>query len=186
MPRWRLHYNAPFTLTFALLCALAFVAAVLSQGWTNTHVFSVGRQMDMGNPISYLRPFLHILGHGYPQHLVFNLSMLLLVGPTLEERYGWQALLGISLVTALLTAGFMILFVPGILLGASGVVFACIVLGSFANAKGGTIPLTFVCVAALFLGNEVYRAFTTQDNVAQFAHLLGGLVGAAYGFWKLR
>ena len=67
------------------------------------------------------------------------------------------------------------------LLGASGVVFMFILLSSVTNARRGRIPLTFVLVVLLFLGQEVWNGLT-QDNVSQFAHVIGGLCGAAFGF----
>ncbi|MEO1653978.1 MAG: rhomboid family intramembrane serine protease, partial [Bacteroidota bacterium] len=68
------------------------------------------------------------------------------------------------------------------LLGASGVVFMMILLVSFANARKGTIPLTFILIALLFLGKEIYSALFTHDNISQFAHIIGGLCGGVFGY----
>jgi hypothetical protein len=38
-----------------------------------------------------------------------------------------------------------------------------------------------VIVAALYLGQELVNSFK-PDNVSQFAHILGGLAGAVFGF----
>ena len=67
------------------------------------------------------------------------------------------------------------------LLGASGVVFMLILLSSFTNVKSGNIPLTFILIIFLFMGKEVYTAFS-QDNISQFAHILGGICGGVFGF----
>ena len=56
-----------------------------------------------------------------------------------------------------------------------------VILGSVANIKAGEIPLTFIAVAALFMGREVVAAFK-DDQVSQGAHLIGGTVGGAFGF----
>ena len=59
--------------------------------------------------------------------------------------------------------------------------------GLIVHAEGyWEIPLTFILVALLYLGEQVY-GLLKQDNVSQLAHILGGLVGAVYGFiWKDR
>jgi hypothetical protein len=51
-----------------------------------------------------------------------------------------------------------------------------------ANVRGGEIPLTFIAVAVIYMGGEVVRAFRA-DQISQMAHLVGGTVGAAFGFF---
>jgi len=173
--RWRIHYNAPFTLTLGLACVLASVALMLTGGRA-ANLFSVwgGSWLE---PLFYVRPFLHILGHGSLEHLFYNLTLLLLLGPLLEEKYGWPRLALLTVATALITALPMLFLLPGQLMGASGVIFAMIILSSYTRSQKGTLPLTFLLVCLVFLGQEIYRGFTQSDQVAQFAHLLGGLVG---------
>ncbi len=66
--------------------------------------------------------------------------------------------------------------------GASGVVFAFIILLSFTNFKEGEIPLTFILVAAIYIGQQVVEGVFVQDNVSQMAHIIGGAVGAYVGY----
>lgn len=184
MLRLRLSYNAPFTLTFAFACVAAFVAMVVMQGGFALLLFSVGNDFSWINPLSYARVLLHVLGHASTEHLVYNLSVFLLLGPILEEKYGPRRLLLLAVTTAIVTA-LPVLLLTAIfenvrLLGASGVVFAMIVLASYTRARDGTIPMTFALICVLFLGQEIYRAVYAVDQVAQFAHILGGLVGAFY------
>ena len=89
------------------------------------------------------------------------------------------------LVTALIT-GILnnLLFSTG-LLGASGLAFMFIVLSSFANAKAGTIPLTFILVALIYVGNEFFQAFQ-ENNISEFAHILGGVCGSIFGYYRNR
>ena len=114
-----------------------------------------------------------------------NLSLLLLIGPINEEKFGSGLLLEMILVTALLTALLNAVFFSTGLLGASGIVFMLILLSSCANIRAGEIPLTLILVAALYLGNELYGALG-RDNVSQFAHLTGAVVGAFYGLLRGR
>ena len=58
-----------------------------------------------------------------------------------------------------------------------------ILLSSFSNIKSKEIPLTFVIIAVLFIGNEV-AASLKVDRISQFSHLVGGFIGAFYGFLR--
>ena len=179
--RIRIDYNAPFCLTFCLISMAAYVAGIVTDGWTTAHIFSISGSAWFGDWTTYPRLLLHSVGHMSAPHLFANLTVLLLVGPLLEEMYGGRMLLGLSVITALVTGLIMIFFFSGSLLGASGIVFAFIILSSFANARSGTIPLTFILICLIFLGGEVIRAIG-QDSIAQFAHIAGGILGGAAGF----
>ncbi len=179
--RVKIDYNAPFCLTFAFICMVAYVAGILSNGWTTAHVFSLSGSLWFGDWTLYPRLVLHAIGHISAPHLFANLTVLLLVGPMLEEMYGAGLLILLSILTAVTTGLIMVVFFSGTLLGASGIVFALIILSSFANARSGTIPLTFILICLIFLGGEVIRAMSS-DNIAQFAHIAGGILGGAAGF----
>jgi membrane associated rhomboid family serine protease len=86
------------------------------------------------------------------------------------------------LVTALVTGLVNIISSPHYLLGASGIVFMLIILASIVNIRGGSIPLTFILVAIIFIGKEVSDGLLKPDNVSQLTHIVGGLVGAVFGF----
>ncbi len=66
--------------------------------------------------------------------------------------------------------------------GASGVVFAFILLTSFTSFKNGEIPLTFILVAIVFIGQQVYEGLFLQDDISNLSHILGGIIGAVVGF----
>jgi len=68
------------------------------------------------------------------------------------------------------------------LLGASGVVFALILLSSFTSFEEGKIPVTFILVALLYVGQQVYSGIFIRDNVSNLTHILGAIVGAGLGF----
>jgi uncharacterized membrane protein YgaE (UPF0421/DUF939 family) len=86
------------------------------------------------------------------------------------------------LVTALITGLLNILFFSTALMGASGVVFMMILLASFTNFTAGEIPLTFVLVLVLYLGQEVVKSFAS-NNISEFAHIVGGFIGSLFGFF---
>lgn len=178
----RITINAPFTIWFTVACVAVFLIGLATGGMTTVHLFSIGDGFSWANPFAYPRLFLHTLGHASVQHLTFNLALILLIAPMLEEKYGAVRLLVVSAVTAVVTALCMLLFFNGLLLGASGIAFAFIILASFGGARSGTIPLTFILVATIYLGRELYMVFGPDDSIARFAHVLGGCAGGIFGF----
>ena len=60
--------------------------------------------------------------------------------------------------------------------------FAFIVLSSFTGFKEKEIPLTFILVAAIYIGQQIYEGITVHDNVSQLSHILGGVVGSVSGY----
>ena len=101
----------------------------------------------------------------------------------LEEKYGSSNILFVILATALVTGlVHFIVFPYTRLLGASGVVFAFILLSSFAGFKEGRIPVTFILVAILYIGDQIYQGLFMQDNISNLTHILGGIVGAFLGY----
>jgi membrane associated rhomboid family serine protease len=185
----RIQYNSPVILTFTLLSTLVFVLQFFTPFQVIDYFTIVPSEWSWSNPVSYLSLVSHILGHGGNgaateeawAHLMGNFTIILLIGPILEEKYGSRDLLFMILATALLTGILQVSFFKTGLLGASGIVFMMIILGSFTNSRMGTIPMTFILVALLFLGQEIYRSFG-EDNVSQFAHIIGGICGGVFGF----
>ncbi len=174
-------YNAPVTLTFALLAfGLRVLDNALGQSLSYAF-FSLPPHFSWSDPLNYPRLFTHVVGHRDFAHLTANFAVILLVGPMLEEKYGSRRLLTMGLVTALATGLINALFFPTGLLGASGIVFMLILLGSFVNHKRGELPLTFVLVLLLYLTREIIGMFQ-NDDIAQSAHLVGGLLGGLFGY----
>lgn len=178
---FRLQYNAPVTLTFALISLGALLLNDLTRGWSNTYLFSVWHS-SLGDILTYPRFFLHVLGHMDYSHYIANMMMILVLGPGLEEKYGSRKILIAILVTAFISGLVHWIFAPGtMLLGASGIVFMMIVMSSLAGMKDGYIPITLILVLVLYLGSEIVDAFKLTDNVSQLTHIIGGACGAYMG-----
>ncbi|MCL2099555.1 MAG: rhomboid family intramembrane serine protease [Oscillospiraceae bacterium] len=182
----RIQYNAPVTLTFALISLAALGISFITKGESDIMLFSVYRS-SWSDPLAYLRLFTHVLGHAGVDHYLNNFMFILLLGPIIEEKYGPKNMLVLLVLTAFITGIINILFFPGIrLLGASGVVFMFIILGSFVNLKRGQIPVTFLLIAGLYIGREVYYGFSIQDNISRLSHIAGGVCGAGIGYYLNR
>lgn len=181
----RIRYNAPITLTFALLASLVLAAEQLTGvGLIPTFFVTAGRgAFDFSSGLDYIRIFTHIIGHISWQHLIGNFAIILLIGPILEEKYGSLSLLIMILLTAFVTGMLNALMFPTALLGASGVAFMMILLASFTNIRNGEIPLTFILILVLYLARELIASFQ-QNQISEFAHVIGGLCGSMFGFLR--
>ena len=178
----RLSFNAPAVLTFTALCVIAQLISMLTGGQSNRTLFSVYRA-SLLDPLTWVRCFTHVLGHAGWDHLLGNIMYILILGPMIEEKYGTATTAFIMAATALVIGIINMVFFPGVmLLGASGIVFAFILIASITIREDNTIPITFILVAVLYLGQQIWQGLFSQDNVSQMAHIVGGAVGAVLGF----
>ncbi len=176
-----IHYNAPVVLSFAFLSLIVLGLGFLTGGATTAKFFSVYRS-SFSDPLTYARLFGHVLGHADYSHYIGNIMLMLVIGTTLEDKYGSRKLLFCILVTALVSGLVQVFFFPATaLLGASGIVFMMIVLSSLSGMKNGSIPLTLILVVILYLGGELWDAVTVRDSVSQLTHIVGGTCGAVLG-----
>lgn len=183
----RIKYNAPITLTLALIASiLVLIDQVAGTHLIPTYFMVAGRGMfNTSDPFDWLSLFTHILGHSGWDHLLSNMALMLLLGPILEEKYGSLSLFFMIFITAIATGLLNAFLFPTALLGASGVVFMMILLTSFTNNRNGEIPLTFILILILYLAAEIVNAFS-YDDISQFAHIIGGVCGSLFGFLRPR
>lgn len=180
--RRKVTFNAPVTLGFVIMCFIATLLGVISNGKITQIVF-ITYHSSLTNPMTYVRFITHIFGHSGWSHFIGNASYLLLLGPMLEEKYGSKELIEVIGITAIATGLVNYIFFWNVgLCGASGVVFAFIILASFTGFKEGEIPLTFILVAAIFIGQQLYEGITVQNDISNMAHIVGGIVGSVIGY----
>jgi GlpG protein len=179
----KISFNSPVILSFTLICLAALLLNTITSGKSNYLLFEVYRS-SLANPLTYVRLFTHVFGHANWSHFINNITLILVVGPLLEEKYGSADLAFVIAVTAFITGLVHFIFFPGsALLGASGVVFALILLSSFSCIKDGALPLTFILVAVLYIGEQVVDGIFVKDNVSNLTHIIGGIVGAFFGYF---
>lgn len=178
----RITFNAPVTLSFVFISLFVMIANQLTLGASNQLLFMTYRS-SLASPLTYIRFFTHVLGHANWSHYIGNMMYILLLGPMLEEKYGSINIIELIGITAVITGLLNYFLFPGVALcGASGVVFAFILMTSFTNFKEGEIPLTVILVAVIFLGQQVYEGLLLQDNISNLSHIAGGIVGAFVGY----
>ena len=178
----KISFNSPVILGFTIICFLVMVLDKITGSASTNALFCVYRS-SLLSPLTYIRFFGHVLGHAGWDHFMGNIMLLLVVGPLLEEKYGSLNILFVILATALVTGLLHFILFPHVrLLGASGVVFAFVLLSSLTSIEEGKIPLTFILVAVIYIGQQVYDGIFVRDNVSNLTHIAGGLMGSALGF----
>ncbi len=178
----KLTFNAPAVLAFTGICLIAQILNIITQGASNKAVFSVYRS-SLLNPLTYIRCVCHVFGHADWNHLLGNMMYILILGPMIEEKYGTSNTIFVMAATAIITGIINMIFFPAVrLLGASGVVFAFILIASITTKEDRTIPVTFILVAILYIGQQIYEGIFVNDNISQMAHIAGGVVGSLLGF----
>lgn len=180
--KFKISLNSPVILGFTMICLIALILSQITAGITNNLFFSVYHSSLM-NPLTYVRFIGHIFGHAGWEHLIGNIMLILVVGPLLEEKYGSWNMVFVIISTAIVTGLVNYIFFPNIqLLGASGIVFAFILLSSITSIREGSIPLTFILVTVVYIGGQVYDGVFMKDNIANLTHILGGIMGAGLGY----
>ncbi len=182
MKKFKVTFNSPVTLGLIFISLAVLIINYLSLGYSNMLLFMTYRSSLM-SPLTYVRFFTHVLGHADWGHFISNATYILLLGPMLEEKYGSKMLVWVIMITALVTGiVHFVLFPNAALCGASGVVFAFILMTSFTGFKEGEVPLTFILVAIVFIGQQVYDGIFIQDDISNLTHILGGIVGSVIGY----
>ncbi len=186
--KFRVTYNAPVTLTFAISCVLILLLNDFLLGkhlipaiFTAPARIGSAGGFNYKSAFDYFRLFLHIFGHSDWNHLLGNFAFIMLLGPLMEERYGSKMVALMFVVTAFVTGVINVCLIPHPLLGASGIVFMLIILASITTLDKSVIPLSFIFVVAIYLGRELINAPKTE-NISTVAHIAGGLCGSMFGF----
>ena len=178
----KIKYNSPVTLTFAILSLFSLILGGVTGDVSTRRIFCVYRA-PFSDILTYMRFFLHVLGHSNYSHYISNMLLLLIIGPQLEERFSSSSLLWAILTTAFVSGLIQFLFFPSTaLLGASGIVFMMIIMSTFIIYKKGTLPLTMILVFILYIGGEIVKGISSNDNISQLSHIIGGVCGGIFGF----
>ncbi|EOH94495.1 rhomboid family intramembrane serine protease [Enterococcus pallens] len=174
-------FNSPVILGLTIASFVVLILNVVTNGEINK-LFAV-YYTSWADPMMYIRLFTHTLAHQDLSHYSGNFLLLLAVGPLVEEKYGSKNVLIMILTASAIIGLINVIFFPRtMLLGASGIVFMFILLASFANMKDGRIPLTVILVGTLYIGNEIVSGVISSDNISRMAHIIGGLLGALFGY----
>ena len=187
----KLTVNAPVTLGFCILCLLVHIMTLGGYADFVTRLLAVHDDWNGLSIPQYTSFWTHCFAHSSFAHLRGNLTMLLLLGPGVEYHFRSKNVMLIMAFVSMVSALVHIIVGKRNIhqLGASGIVFCFILLNSLVSAKHGQIPVSFVLTVLLYMGDELiqfmasFMSFSNNDPVSHHAHIAGGLVGAAAGFY---
>ncbi|MFH0944074.1 MAG: rhomboid family intramembrane serine protease [Planctomycetota bacterium] len=178
-------------LLMASLAAI-YLLQLLFAGFTDWFALHVNQ---VGNPLCWYQFLTYALLHSEfdPWHLLLNCLMFFMFGRAIEPDLGGRTpfliFCGVSAVVASLC--FVVVEALGqglgsgtILLGASGMAYACMV--AFATLRPHALMIFSIrawVMVSIFMGLAVFHSLTSGgDGVAHVAHLGGG----AFGFLFIR
>lgn len=165
-------FDSPVTLTLLLV---SFVVTLIQEtfipGFCSN--FATHNTWDAGI-------VLHIFGHEGWQHLIGNVTMIALLGPSTEQNFG-SIPLAIMTVISAAVIGIVSVITRIPCYGLSSIVYMWIVLNTFQmNGKKG-IPVTCLIVLACYVLPEFVELFKHADNIGHQNHILGAICGLCFG-----
>jgi len=177
------------TLFLILINIIVFVYSLTNfEYFIDNYGFSVNAFLS-GHPETLITS---LFLHGSFIHLASNMIALLFLGGAVESKVkSWQYILVYFLAGVV---GNLSFFIPifgydamTIGVGASGAISGLVGLGIFISPGKLTmfpfiIPIPFAIAGAIFLLTTSALLFSTQEQIAYPAHLLGIAAGAAFGF----
>ena len=153
-----IEYNAPVSLTFSILCLVAFVLEkfLLEKMVPDLHLFtSLTKQGSefafvASNPVHYVRLITYVFGAVNWNQLFISLILVLLLGPSLEINYGGKLLFVMMLISSFVSGVISACFSAVTLSGASSVIFMMIILSSYSAIEKKKMPLSLIFVFIFF------------------------------------
>jgi membrane associated rhomboid family serine protease len=132
----------------------------------------------------------HMFVHANFSHLFWNMLFLFFFGTELERRVGEDKFLQIFIFSGIVAALGQMMISSGSMVGASGALFG--VMGCLAIIAPEirillffVIPMSIRSAVVLFALID-FLTLGSADNIAHMAHIVGLLVGLAYGQAMMR
>ncbi|MFO8015687.1 MAG: rhomboid family intramembrane serine protease [Candidatus Woesearchaeota archaeon] len=124
--------------------------------------------------------------HAGPAHLLFNMYVLFIFGPLVEDRIGSRRFLLVYLLSGLIAALLSTFFYEAAL-GASGAIMGIIgvtimILPDLQVLFLFAIPMSMRTAGIILAAVDIFGIFT-PTGVANIAHLAGMGTGLLYGFY---
>lgn len=178
--RIRLTYNAPVVLSFALAAgAVLLVGLYVNPQFVQEYFVSGGG--NWSEPMTWVRFFTYSLGSSSILNFLGNITLFLLIGPVLEEQYGSKWMTAIILISAVTVAVANDYFGGNALMGTGGIDYCFIMILAMSCIRPREIPVSFLLVAAAYIGQSVYIASQTAASASQVPIFTGLACGFLFG-----
>jgi membrane associated rhomboid family serine protease len=164
-----------------LICIAIYFLSLFAPGFVYGYL-ALNQDYLMQRPWTLLT---HMFVHANFDHLFWNMLFLFFFGMELEKRVGESKFIQIYILSGIVAAIGQMMISSGSLVGASGALYG--VMGCLAIIAPEirvllffVIPLSIRAAVVLFALLD-FLTLGAADNIAHMAHIIGLLVGLAYG-----
>lgn len=181
-------YDAPVTLTFVIVTILLYVLDLfvfknkLTSEYLLTPTVAAGKLPFAFSDInSILRLLLHVFGNSDRVFMICNLIFILLLGQSMEERYG-SVIIGVMIFVSALFSGVLnACFCMESVSGSDCIVFMLILLDTMMHLSRKKVSASSVSVIILFVCMQIFKE-NPNGIVGVVIVLAGGLCGSLFAF----
>lgn len=124
---------------------------------------------------------LHIFGHSNFNHWFGNITLLAIIGQSVEDKYGSWITLVLVILDAIIVGLAYCFLQPVSCYGLSSVVYMFVVLNTFPSKKDNSISILTILIMIIFICPEIIGLIKNNDNIGHLAHLIAGLNGLIFG-----
>jgi membrane associated rhomboid family serine protease len=182
---WRSRIPSGLPVTYSglilLACIVVFFISIIFPAFVYNYL-ALNPDYVMQRPWTLIT---HMFVHADFNHLFWNMLFLFFFGMELERRVGEKKFLQIYILSGIVAALGQMMISGGSMVGASGALFG--VMGCLAIIAPEIRILLFFVIPVSIRGAVVLFALIdfltlgSADNIAHMAHIVGLLVGLAYG-----
>jgi membrane associated rhomboid family serine protease len=187
---WRSRIPSGLPVTYSglilLACIVVFFISIIFPAFVYNYL-ALNPDYVMQRPWTLIT---HMFVHADFNHLFWNMLFLFFFGMELERRVGEKKFLQIYILSGIVAALGQMMISGGSMVGASGALFG--VMGCLAIIAPEIRILLFFVIPVSIRGAVVLFALIdfltlgSADNIAHMAHIVGLLVGLAYGQTMMR
>ena len=187
---WRDRIPSGLPVTYSglilLACIVVFFISIILPAFVYNYL-ALNPDYVMQRPWTLIT---HMFVHADFNHLFWNMLFLFFFGMELERRVGEKKFLQIYILSGIVAALGQMMISSGSMVGASGALFG--VMGCLAIIAPEIRILLFFVIPVSIRGAVVLFALIdfltlgSADNIAHMAHIVGLLVGLAYGQAMMR
>jgi len=187
---WRDRIPSGLPITYSglilLTCIAVFFISIIFPGFVYNYL-ALNPDYVMQRPWTLIT---HMFVHANFNHLFWNMLFLFFFGMELERRVGEKKFLQIYILSGVVAALGQMMISSGSMVGASGALYG--VMGCLAIIAPEIRILLFFVIPMSIRGAVVLFALIdfltlgSADNIAHMAHIVGLLVGLAYGQAMMR
>jgi membrane associated rhomboid family serine protease len=187
---WRSRIPSGLPITYSglilLACIVVFFISIIFPNFVYNYL-ALNTDYVMQRPWTLIT---HMFVHADFNHLFWNMLFLFFFGMELERRVGEKKFLQIYILSGIVAAFGQMMISGGSMVGASGALFG--VMGCLAIIAPEIRILLFFVIPVSIRGAVVLFALIdfltlgSADNIAHMAHIVGLLVGLAYGQAMMR